>query len=67
MFKTKLAKIVVTCLVYDLVSALTQIFDDQVYYMVRFSLSDFILYIGADYKSHYQRKKAKKHYRFSRI
>ena len=33
-------------------------FDDQVYYMIRFPLSDFILYIGADHKSHYQRKKA---------
>ena len=36
----------------------TQSFDDQVYYMIRFPLSDFILYIGADHKSHYQRKKA---------
>jgi len=26
--------------------------------MIRFPLSDFILYIGADHKSHYQRKKA---------
>jgi hypothetical protein len=25
--------------------------------MIRFSLSDFILYIGADHKSHYERKK----------
>lgn len=38
----------------------TQSFDDQVYYMIRFTLSDFILYIGADHKSHYQRKKALK-------
>ena len=36
----------------------TQSFDDQVYYMIRFPLSDFIIYIGADHKSHYQRKKA---------
>ena len=36
----------------------TRSFDDQVYYMIRFPLSDFILYIGADHKSHYQRKKA---------
>ena len=36
----------------------TPSFDDQVYYMIRFPLSDFILYIGADHKSHYQRKKA---------
>jgi len=42
----------------------TRSFDDQVYYMIRFPLSDFILYIGADHKSHYQRKK---HYRFSKI
>ncbi len=26
--------------------------------MIRFPLSDFIRYIGADHKSHYQRKKA---------
>lgn len=32
----------------------TRSFDDQVYYMIRFPLSDFILYIGADHKSHYQ-------------
>ena len=36
----------------------TQSFDDQVYYMIRFPLSDFIFFIGADHKSHYQRKKA---------
>lgn len=36
----------------------TRSFDDQVYYMIRFPLSDFISYIGADHKSHYQRKKA---------
>ena len=36
----------------------TRSFDDQVYYMIRFSLSDFTRYIGADHKSHYQRKKA---------
>lgn len=36
----------------------TRSFDDQVYYMIRFPLSDFIIYIGADHKSHYQRKKA---------
>jgi len=36
----------------------TRSFDDQVYYMIRFPLSNFILYIGADHKSHYQRKKA---------
>jgi hypothetical protein len=42
----------------------TRSFDDQVYYMIRFSLSDFTRYIGADHKSHYQRKK---HYRFSKI
>ena len=36
----------------------TRSFDDQVYYMIRFPLIDFILYIGADHKSHYQRKKA---------
>ena len=35
----------------------TRSFDDQVYYMIRFTLSDFIRYIGADHKSHYQRKK----------
>ena len=35
----------------------TQSFDDQVYYMIRFPLNDFIIYIGADHKSHYQRKK----------
>ena len=35
----------------------TRSFDDQVYYMIRFSLSDFTRYIGADHKSHYQRKK----------
>ena len=34
------------------------IYDDQVSYMIRFPLSDFILSIGADHKSHYQRKKA---------
>jgi len=32
-------------------------FDDQVYYMVRFPVSDFTRYICADHKSHYQRKK----------
>lgn len=42
----------------------TPSFDDQVYYMIQFTLSDFILYIVADPKSHYQRKK---YYRFSRI
>jgi hypothetical protein len=26
--------------------------------MIRFPLSDFTIYIGADHKSHYQRKKA---------
>ena len=36
----------------------TRSFDDQVYYMIRFPLSDFIIYTGADHKSHYQRKKA---------
>ena len=36
----------------------TQSFDDQVYYIISFPLRDFILYIGADHKSHYQRKKA---------
>ena len=36
----------------------TRSFDDQVYYMIRFPLSNFIRYIGADHKSHYQRKKA---------
>ena len=36
----------------------TRSFDDQVYYMIRFPLREFILYIGADHKSHYQRKKA---------
>ena len=35
----------------------TQFFDDQVYYMIHFSLRDFTHYIGADDKSHYQRKK----------
>lgn len=35
----------------------TRSFDDQVYYMIRFPLSDFTRYIGADHKSHYQRKK----------
>ena len=36
----------------------TQSFDDQVYYIISFPLRDFILYIGADHKSQYQRKKA---------
>ena len=36
----------------------TRSFDDQVYYMIRFPVSDFTRYIGADHKSHYQRKKA---------
>lgn len=35
----------------------TRSFDDQVYYMIRFPLSDFTRYIAADHKSHYQRKK----------
>ena len=35
----------------------TRSFDDQVYYMIRFPLSDFTRFIGADHKSHYQRKK----------
>jgi hypothetical protein len=35
----------------------TQSFDDQVYFLIRFPLSDFTCYIGADHKSHYQRKK----------
>ena len=35
----------------------TRSFDDQVYYMIRFPLSDFTRYIGADHKSHYQREK----------
>jgi len=32
-------------------------FDDQVYYMIRFPVSDFTRYIGADHKTHYQRNK----------
>ena len=32
-------------------------FDDQVYYMIRFLLSDFMIYISADHKSHDQWKK----------
>ena len=35
----------------------TRSFDDQVYYMIRFTVSDFTRFIGADHKSHYQRKK----------
>lgn len=35
----------------------TRSFDDQVYYMIRFPLSDFIIYIGTNHKSYYQRKK----------
>lgn len=35
----------------------TRSFDDQVYYMIRFTVSDFTRFIGADHKSHYQREK----------
>jgi len=35
----------------------TRSFDDQVYYMIHFPVSDFTRYIGSDHKSHYQRKK----------
>jgi hypothetical protein len=35
----------------------TRSFDDPVYSMIRFPLSDFIIYISADPKSHFQRKK----------
>jgi hypothetical protein len=38
----------------------TRSFDDQVYYMIRFTVSDFTRFIGADHKSHYQRKKVLK-------
>ena len=35
----------------------TRSFDDQVYCMISFTVSDFSRFIGADNKSHYQRKK----------